>query len=364
MYDMKTLLVLTFVDFWRKGSGHRARINSMLSWLQTKVHITVFLAGIERPGDRRTLDEAFPGVDVVFACPGATLTFREYAEKFRAFIERQPFDIALVEYIELSEILKYLPAHTITVLDTHDLVFARVNSFNQNNVCYDGITLSKEEELDIYGCYDYVILIQKTDFNCIAEKMDAQRLLLTPHPASLKKQAVREKVSQIGYMASPYSPNLDALKWFIDEIWDRILDKYALTLNIYGNIKNTFEDSLLSKSKNIVFHGFVEDLEKIYEHSDVMINPVRCGAGLTIKNVETLGYGLPLITTTHGASGMEDGASTAFFVANDPGEYMRAFDAIVGDYTFRMQLAESALKYANMHFSQESCYKDLLRIIT
>ena len=137
-----------------------------------------------------------------------------------------------------------------------------------------------------------------------------------------------KQVSQIGYMASPYSPNLDALKWFIDEIWDRILEKYDLTLNIYGNIKNTFEDSLLSKSKNIVFHG------------------------------------LPLITTTHGASGMEDGASTAFFVANDPGEYMRAFDAIVGDYTFRRQLAESAFKYANMHFSQESCYKDLLWIIT
>jgi glycosyltransferase involved in cell wall biosynthesis len=335
----------------------------MLNWLQTKVHITVFFAGIERPDDRDSLAKAFPEIDVEFACPTATLTFQEYAEKFRSFIERRSFDIALVEYIELSEILEHLPAHTITVLDTHDLVFARIKSFEENKLSYDGIALSEQEELEIYECYDYVILIQKNDFDCIAEKMDARRLLLIPHPAHLKKKGIREKVSHIGYMASPYSPNVDALKWFIDEIWDQLLRKYDLTLNIYGNIKYTFPESLLLNNKNIIFHGFVDDLEKIYEHSDVIINPIRCGAGLKIKNVEALGYGLPLITTTHGSSGMEEAASTAFLVANDPCEYLGAFDAIVGNYELRKQLAENAFQYANAHFSYEACYKDLLRII-
>ena len=360
--NLKTLLLATFVDFWRKGSGHRVRINALVSYLMDKTHITVFFAGAANDEGRKILALDFPMVKFEFAAHDATITFKDYKEKFKEFIQGKNFDIAVIEYIELSNILELLPSTTITMLDTHDLVFERIRSFKKYGVDYDGIVLSKKDELEIFQCYDYVLLIQKKDFEKVAQKMDSDRLLLVPHPPFLEMTHVRETCTQVGYVASQYQPNIDGLKWFIDNVWRTILKKYNLTLNVYGNIGTAFYEPT-KKIKNILFHGFTEDLIEAYKGMDIIINPVRCGAGLKIKNVEALGFGIPLMTTSHGASGMEDGVSTAFLVADTPKEFTAAFDRIIKDFAFRTQMGKAGFEYANINFSKEKSYGNLLKAI-
>lgn len=360
---MKALLLVTYVDFWRKGSGHRTRISSIVNYLKDKVRITVFFAGIENDIDKALLKLKYPEIRCEYASTDTQLTFKEYKERFRSFIKDKYFEIALIEYIELSIVLEYLPETTVTILDTHDVVFERIKSFNKYKVAYDGISLSKKEELNIYKCYDHIILIQKTDFDTIARSIDPGRLLLVPHSTNLKKTRVHKQARHVGYIASQYSPNLEALNWFINNVWDEIYEKHNLTLNIYGNIKDCFSQSSEMRSKNIIFHGFVDNLEGRYNGLDIIINPIRCGAGLKIKNVEALGHGIPLITSSHGASGLEDGISKAFLVADKPKEYVKAFDAMLENYDFRKQLAKNAFEYANSHFSKKKCYSEFFNII-
>ena len=356
---MKTLLLLTFVDFWRKGSGHRARINSLVNFLMDKAQITIFFAGSSNNQDAYILSCQFPNVKFEFATTNSTITFQAYKQAFKQFIQGKYFDVALVEYIELSNILECLPSSTVTMLDTHDLVFERIRSFKKNKIAYDGINLSKRDEMDIFACYDYILLIQRKDFEIVAKEIDSSRLLLVPHPPFFEKTPVSKTCTQIGYVASPYRPNIDALTWFIDNVWQEILKKYNLTLHVYGNIGACFNEPI----KNIIFHGFVENLNSVYKGLDVIINPVRCGAGLKIKNVEALGLGIPLITTTHGASGIEDGVSKAFLTADKPKEFIEAFDIIINDFDFRIQMSQSGFEYANMNFSREKSYGNLLKTI-
>jgi glycosyltransferase involved in cell wall biosynthesis len=360
---MQTLLVVTYVDFWKRCSGHRARINSLLNYLKDKIRITVFFAGVEKENEKILLNTIYPEINFAFAGAATALTFKEYKEKFECFIEDKFFDFALVEYIELSIVLEYLPETTITMLDTHDIVYSKIESFNTFNVEYDGIVLSKQEELNIFKCYDHIILIQKTDFENIEKEIDAANLLLIPHPAILEKKKIRKKAKNVGYIASPYIPNIDALKWFITNVWNGIYKKHDLVLNVYGNVQQGFLPALNITNNNIIFHGFVDDLEKVYDNLDIIVNPIRCGAGLKIKNVEALGYGIPLITTTHGASGIEDGASKAFLIADSPEEYFSAFDHVVKDYNLRKKISNKAFEYAQSNFSKEKCYAGLLQII-
>lgn len=324
-----------------------------------KVQITIFFAGSSNNQDEYMLSCQFPNVKFEFATTNSTITFKEYKEEFKQFIQGKYFDVAIVEYIELSNILEYLPSSTVTMLDTHDLVFERISSFKKNKIVYDGINLSKKDELEIFECYDYVLLIQKKDFEIVAKEMDSGRLLLVSHPPFLEKTSVSKTCTQIGYVASPYQPNIDALTWFIDKVWQGVLKKYNLTLNVYGNIVASFNEPI----KNIIFHGFVENLKTVYKGMDIIINPVRCGAGLKIKNVEALGLGIPLITTSHGASGMEDGVSKAFLIADKPKEFIEAFDIIINDFDFRTQMSQAAFEYANMNFSKEKSYGNLLKAI-
>lgn len=359
---MKKLLLVTYVDFWRIGSGHRTRINSIVNYLKDKIKITVFFTGNKLNDEEVLLNTIYSEVDFVFAASDKVLTYKDCIERFRWFIEDKFFDYALIEYLELSGVLEYLPETTKTILDTHDIVYSRIESFNKCNVEYDGIVLTKEEELNIYGCYDYIILIQKSDYEHIAKEIDTRNLLLVPHPAVLKKKKIYMKVKNVGYIASAYRPNIDAFNWFVNKVWNDIYLKYQLVLNVYGNICQGYLAESHNKS-NIIFHGFVDDLEKTYNDLDIIINPVRCGAGLKIKNVEALGYGVPLITTTHGASGMEDGASKAFLIASTPEEFLLAFDCIM-DHNKRLQISNNAFEYAQTNFSKEKCYADIIKIIS
>jgi glycosyltransferase involved in cell wall biosynthesis len=360
---MKTLLLVTYVDFWRMGSGHRTRINSIVNYLKDKVRITVYFAGSEDKDDKILINLKYPEIEFEFATNEMPITFKEYNYKFRIFIKNKLFDFALIEYIELSMVLEFLPENTVTILDTHDVVFERIKSFKKYRLGYDGVILSKREELNIYNCYDYVLLIQKNDFEKISKVINPCKLLLVPHATNLKKKKFHKTAKHVGYIASQYNPNLDALNWFIKNVWDEIFHKHNLTLNIYGNIKDSFPPSSEMHNKNIIFHGFVDDLDEQYAKLDIVINPVRCGAGLKIKNVEALGHGLPLITSSHGASGIEDGASKAFLIANKPKEYYRAFDYMLRNYRFRKQIAENAFRYAQLYFSEKQCYSNILKII-
>ncbi|MBS1946822.1 MAG: glycosyltransferase [Bacteroidetes bacterium] len=332
--------------------------------MRNKVCITVFFAGSENEGDKKNLYENFPEIKVEFASENGILTYKECKEKFEKYIKEKFFDIAIVEYIELSIVLEYLPDKTMTILDTHDLVHNRVKSFKKYKLEYKNILLSRKEELKIFKCYDYVMLIQKSDFENIAEEIGVTMLLLVPHPVMLSKKFIRKVLKNVGFIASPYAPNIDALNWFIHKVWEKIYSKYDLVLNVYGNIKYAIGNQRDMHSKKIIFHGLVHDLEGVYKYLDIIINPIRCGAGLKIKSIEALGHGLPLITTTHGASGIEDGASIAFLIADTPEEFVEAFDNLIYNFEHRKKIAGEAFKYAQTNFSKKKCYGDLLRVIT
>jgi glycosyltransferase involved in cell wall biosynthesis len=362
---MKSLLVATFVDFWSGGSGHRSRISALLDYLQRRVEITVFYAGCLSDRDRAFVRQRFPFLTMEGACPigglhgpgsSGALTYGEYVAAFGDFVRDKSFDFVLVEYIELSAVLEYLPASTVTLLDTHDLVAQRIGSFQKAGVPYDGIELSFEDELDLFHCYDHILFIQQNELESVAPWMDRDRLVLAPHPVMARRSPSRVRVRDIGFVASPYAPNVDALRWFLGRVWGSLSDRFDGNLHVYGNIRQAFSGCPVP---GVQWHGFVADLEEVYRDCDVIINPVQCGAGLKIKNVEALAHGLPLVTTSHGAAGMEDGAGNCFLVADGAEEFAAAIALLIGDDRFRRALAEKAFTYAREHFSAERCFGGL-----
>ncbi|HVU98017.1 MAG TPA: glycosyltransferase family 4 protein [Puia sp.] len=360
---MKTLLVATFVDFWTGGSGHRSRISQLIGFLQDKVSITVFFAGAVSEAARETVRQRFPQIGLEGA--GDAMTYRDYSLRFSHFIRDRFYDFVLVEYIELSGILEYLPEHTVTLLDTHDLVADRIRSFRVMGVPYDGVDLSPEDELDIFRCYDHVLFIQQNELESVARDIHRDRLVLAPHAVAASPSPMRESVRQIGFVASPYPPNVEALDWFLCQIWGPLRRQHSVTLNVYGNIREAFAATagITAGAGGVRFHGFVEDLKQAYRECDLVINPVRCGAGLKIKNVEALAHGLPLVTTTHGASGLEDAAGSCFLPADDPPAFLSAMDRLIRDAGLRQALGRNAIEYARTHFSAEKCYGPLASII-
>jgi len=359
---MATLLIATYIDFWKKGAGHRARLSSLITFLKDKFNITLVYAGAFNNEDDLLLKRLYPEISVD-VLENKRLNYGEYQGRFAQYITGREFDFALIEYIEMSFVLPFLNTKCITLLDTHDLASDRIESFRKFNLPYTGIVLTPEEEFELFQCFDYVIAIQKSDYTKLTDKMDEDRVLLVPHSSSFEKKIPKKTAEHLGYVASGYAPNIDALCWFLKNIWPSIFRQYQIVFDVYGDVCNKLPADLKTNSQGVVFHGFISDLNKVYSTCDVLINPVRCGAGLKIKNVEALGNGLPLVTTSHGALGIEDGANNSFLVADTIEEFTACLEKLLTDFDFRTEIANHAFAYAQKHFSAEKCYQPLLDIM-
>ncbi|NCD09506.1 MAG: glycosyltransferase [Negativicutes bacterium] len=114
--------------------------------------------------------------------------------------------------------------------------------------------------------------------------------------------------------------NYDAMDYFISKIWPHIFARRKdISLHVVGREADTKLGHL--RSKNIILHGYVKDLDTFLDKFRVFVCPMTYGAGMKGKIGSALSSGLPVVTTSIGAEGfpLEDGENC--FIADDPEEF-------------------------------------------
>lgn len=351
---MKAVFIITHIPFWRSCSGDKARLLALVNFLNKRTRLTIGFIGDKDEFEPR--DE----LRVIYFNRSIGGGLDGLVNSIRNFVLSDKCDVCIIEYAFLSFLLPAFPAGVVKILDTHDIVSQRKQSFKSFGARSDDITdLTEREEFGFFGKYDYVMAIKPADHEKIAGVAGAGRVILVPHPAIGKRQPVRDVVTCIGFVASNYFPNVDAIKWFLDRVWPNLWD-LPVKLKIFGSVCNDIDTR---DSRNIEKMGIVDDVEEIYSGIDVVINPVRFGGGLKIKNVEALAYGLPLVTTMHGAKGLEEVANVAFLIADEPQPFAFHIRALVQDRVLRWRVGEAAYDYARAYLSPEKCFGPLLSVI-
>ncbi|MEL6463008.1 MAG: glycosyltransferase family 4 protein, partial [Cyanobacteria bacterium J06621_15] len=74
------------------------------------------------------------------------------------------------------------------------------------------------------------------------------------------------------------------------------------------------------ESENIIVTGFIEDPSDFFEKAQIGIVPLLQGAGIKLKTLEMMQAGLPVISTSIGAEGIEN--STNIFVNDNFGDWL------------------------------------------
>ncbi|MBK8610803.1 MAG: glycosyltransferase family 4 protein [Chitinophagaceae bacterium] len=106
-----------------------------------------------------------------------------------------------------------------------------------------------------------------------------------------------------------YKPNLDALNSILEKINPLLLAAPNLSYKIIicgSKLPPQYNGLFDYKDKNIIYAGFVEDINLYFKGCDIFINPVIEGGGIKTKLVEALGYNLSVITTRSGAIGIPE----------------------------------------------------------
>lgn len=110
--------------------------------------------------------------------------------------------------------------------------------------------------------------------------------------------------NKILIVASNNYGNYVSLRWFLQEVLPLAPD---VPIEIVGNIDGAFKrsDKTLFEANRRYFKGRVDDIGAVYAEAACVLLPTTEGHGLSIKAVEALASGAPLIATPQAFRGMK-----------------------------------------------------------
>jgi len=128
--------------------------------------------------------------------------------------------------------------------------------------------------------------------------------------------------TQIVIIASDNYANYKSLRWFLNEV---VPKAGGAKVSIYGNIDQGVKkrDAALYEAHAHLFMGRVDNIALVYKRAGCILLPTVEGHGLSIKSVEALASGAPIIATPHAFRGMRIDPSTLtnISVAHDAVEF-------------------------------------------
>lgn len=288
-----------------------------------------------------------------------------HAALIQRLCREYPPTVVLVEYVRLAWVAPLLPATALRVIDTHDVQHERQQRFHAMGEPH-GLDIDPQEEARWLAGFDVAVAIQRRDAQTLQTLLrdhPQTRVITAMHPLPLRPPVpLPPGPPCVGFVGSGMAPNVRAAHELVHDIWPLLLARWPACqpkprLLVVGAAGDPLRSQPLPEGVELLGHA--EDLTPVYARLAVVVNPVRLGGGLKIKNVDALCAGKALVTTTLGAEGLEDGAGSAFVVADDAQAFAAEVRTLLRDEPARTRLAEQGFRYASAHFTVERVYAEL-----
>ena len=203
--------------------------------------------------------------------------------------------------------------------DLHSLRHVREKSFKKNIRFSTSDWLNddktKREIASIYRS-DLSLIISSYEMELLQNVINIDKSLLLHLPFMLDKvgeeqisdwPSFSERKDFICIGNGKHAPNIDAIVWLKKEIWPLIRDQLNdARLQIYGAYLPEFINQMHTPKDGFLVHGWAEDKKMVFENSRINLTPLRFGAGIKGKLVDSMTFGTPSITTSIGAEGMHN----------------------------------------------------------
>lgn len=140
----------------------------------------------------------------------------------------------------------------------------------------------------------------------------------------------QKKLMYVGFLG--WEPNTQGLLWFIEQVWPGLVERHPdLVFDIVGKGPDQRLQQAAARWDGITLKGFVPDLQDIYKDSRVSVAPLLFGSGMKVKVLDAMARGMPTVTTSVGAEGIEMESGTHMLIADDPVGMVAQVDRLLTD---------------------------------
>ncbi len=288
-------------------------------------------------------------------------TFRNYSTSFHKKIRNiaKDYDVLLIDHYEMFQ---YVPRDYKgkVVMHTHNAEFMlwyRMAELSKNLIFKLLLKAEskrvKKFERFIFQKADLVYATPSDIRLYKSHKIPVDNFQPTYHLGNdqmLKLKDVQFENTELAitFMGTlSWEPNIDGLLWFIENIWPNILKAHPnVKLYIMGKKGNSKIYELAQAYQNIVFTGFIKDLDSYLKKTRVYIVPLRFGSGMKVKTLEGLYRGIPMVSTSIGAEGLAVKHQEDILLANTAKEFAKCCIELIENQEKWNQLRDNSRKIA------------------
>ncbi len=196
----------------------------------------------------------------------------------------------------------------------------------------------------------HTIVLSKEDYRALRKvsgrKFD-HTIIQTGVPDYGVKKNHQQKEDRIHILfvgSLAWRPNDQGLVWFLTEVLPLLTrEGYPYHLYIVGKNASETVKKCAEQNENITITGYVLDVNEYYELCQYMIVPLFIGSGLRVKIIEAFSHGMPVISTSTGAEGIQYTDGEDILIADSPLEFVNKMKQML-DVDLRMKIADNCRK--------------------
>lgn len=188
--------------------------------------------------------------------------------------------------------------------------------------------------------------------------------------SAIERVSVRPDANRVTMLGTMYwPPNAEGASWFAEHVLPRLVEQVpGATFTVAG--KRPPQDlqrlaDCFGSAMEVV--GYIEDLRALLEETAVFVVPLLSGGGMRVKILDAWAWGLPVVSTTIGAEGIETVPGVDVILADEPDNFADAVADLLKDGELRQALGsaghravEERYDVRRMHAALDEIYGELL----
>lgn len=214
-----------------------------------------------------------------------------------------------------------------------------------------------------YNSFNYCILVNDKDKQILENDIKIP-IAVVPNGVDtdyFKNDSVEEEVKLIflGDMSTP--PNNDAVKYFIENIYPKVLEEMNIPFYIVGRNPTDYIKSL--KNDNIIVTGSVDDVRNYLTRGSIFITPMISGTGIKNKILEAMSMQLPVISTSEGISGINAENSVNYLLSDSSEDFKNNILLLAKNPILREKIGNNARLFVEKNYSWKKSMENVENII-
>jgi glycosyltransferase involved in cell wall biosynthesis len=381
--ELKLLLLAANFPFGLV-SGWHTRVQQMIKYFGSRYELTLMTA-MPREELAPSRKEAFQHLYAVLGVEGSNVEastpagtpFRvreHYTDVYRDALKSLPTDqyhAAIIDQVFLAEFRRHID--TLPILTEHNIEsrllkqaaereWAGEVPLHYQNAALEAALLEQYEDR-VWPEFPLRAVVSEVDRAEMQRRAPKGRLVVASNGVDPDTWIENIRFSSgavlfVGHLA--YLPNVDAVSWLLEEIWPRVRRiRPGAKLIVAGRDPSPVVQASVAQAEGVELIASPASMDAVAARASITVAPLRLGSGTRLKILESMAWGLPVVSTERGAEGIEARNEEHLLLRDEPQEFAEAIVRLLSDEAAWSRLRAAGAALVREQYSWDKVFEPL-----